>query len=318
MLIDRTHKGWITATIVLLVMAGGYYGYYHHQSYLSGGNGPTGGTWTGLVYGIIGFALMIFCGLLGLRRKVRVWRIGRAESWLRAHIWLGLLSFPIILFHSGLSFGNHLTLWLMILFSIVMVSGIVGLILQNVVPKMMVTRVQAESTYEQIPHVIGVLKNEADQMVSKVCGPLGNEVQSDEQKLPGEAGHASVKKDGAVQGKVVKAKGKSTGPLEGSGPLKTFYLAEVQPFLGENFQTGSKLATPRSSLALFEHTRALIPEPLHETLKDLESVCDERRQLALQERLHFWLHSWEFIHVPLSYALLAMSLVHAIVATFNY
>jgi hypothetical protein len=155
-------------------------------------------------------------------------------------------------------------------------------------------------------------------MVSKVCGPLGNETQTEEQKLPGDAGHASVKKDGAVQGKVVKAKGKSSGPLEGSGPLKNFYIAEVQPFLGPDYKGESKLSTDRGAVALFSHARTLLPETLHETLKDLESVCDERRQIALQTRLHHWLHSWEFIHVPLSYALLAMSLVHAIVLTLNY
>jgi hypothetical protein len=308
----------MTFTLVLLILSGGYYGFYHFQSFQHGGNGPTGGTWTGLIYGGFGFGLMIFCGLLGIRRRVRVWRLGRAESWLRAHIWLGLLSFPVILFHSGMTFGNSHSLWLMILFSIVMVSGIIGVILQNMIPRMLLIRVQAETTYEQIPHVIQVLRNEADTMVSKVCGPLGNETETEAQRLPGDAGHASVKKDGAVQGKVVKAKGKSAGPQEGSGPLKNFYIAEVQPFLDREFKAESKLSTDRGAIALFSHTRTLLPEPLHEILKDLESVCDERRQLALQTRMHHWLHSWEFIHVPLSYALLAMSLVHAIVLTLKY
>jgi hypothetical protein len=317
-LIDRSHKGWITFTIVATVLAGGYYAFYQHQSYQGGGNGPSGGSWTGLAYGIVGFALMIFCGLLGVRRKVRVWRLGRAESWLRAHIWLGLLAFPLILFHAGIVMGNRLTLWLMVIFIVVTVTGIIGVMLQNVIPRTMLMRVQAETTFEQIPSVIKTLRTEADDLVSKVCGPLSNEPPPAEGAgLPAGAMHGTVKKDGAVQGKVVK-KGKSTGPLEGSGPLKTFYLGEVQPFLNTEAATASKLAEARSATALFEHTRTLLPEPLHETLKDLEYVCEERRQLALQARLHFWLHAWEFMHVPLSYALLVMSVVHAIIATFKY
>src|SRR5437762_976014 len=120
--------------LVLTAVAGGYYVYYAREAMRNGGK-PSGSTLTGLVYGTVGFGLMLFCGLLGVRRKVRTWRLGRAQAWLKAHIWLGLLAFPIVLFHSGLLFGNRLTLWLMILFVIVLVSGIVGVFLQNVIPR---------------------------------------------------------------------------------------------------------------------------------------------------------------------------------------
>ena len=318
MLIDRSHKGWALFTIVALVASAAYYAVYHHQSYSSGNmTGPSGGSWTGLTYGIVGFALMIFCGLLGIRRRVRIWKIGKGQAWLRAHIWLGLLAFPLILFHAGLKFGNYLTLWMMILFTIVLVSGIVGVLLQNILPRALLVRVQAETTFEQIPHVIDVLRTEADQIVASVCGPLGTEKPGQELQTTSTS-VATMKRDGAVQGKVVKSKSRPVTVLEGSAPLKTFYLSEVQPFLYPAFKNESRLAVQRSAIALFSHTRTLVPDTLHETLKDLESVCEERRQLALQVRLHYWLHVWEFVHVPLSYALLAMSVVHAIVATVKY
>ena len=41
-------------------------------------------------------------------------------------------------------------------------------------------------------------------------------------------------------------------------------------------------------------------------------MCEERRQLAAQERLQRWLHGWLLVHVPLSYALLLLSTVHAV------
>jgi hypothetical protein len=263
--------------------------------------------------------MMIFCGMLGIRRKVRVWKIGTGQSWLRAHIWLGLLAFPLILFHSGLLFGHGLTLWLMILFTIVLVSGIIGVLLQNILPRTMLVRVQAETTFEQIPHVIDVLRDEADSLVASVCGVLGNErKRSENEGGPLGSSNAVMKRDGFVQGKVVKSKPKVATVLEGSEPLKNFYLSEVQPFLTPRFKSDSRLSVQRSAIATFEHTRTLVPETMHETLRDLESVCEERRQLALQVRLHYWLHLWEFLHVPLSYALLVMSAVHAIVAVTKY
>jgi hypothetical protein len=326
-LIDSSQKKWAIFTVLALAVATAFFAVYYHNSYTEpGGNGPTGASVTGLTYGIIGFAMMIFCGLLGIRRTVRIWRLGKGQSWLRAHIWLGLLAFPLILFHSGLRFGygpSTLAFWLMVFFSAVLVSGILGVILQQIVPRSMLTRVQAETTFEQIPFVVTALRDEADSLVRHVCGPLGNEKPGEQEEqeaaLTG-AVHATVRKEGAVQGKVMRSKNKAMVAelIEGSGPLKSFYLTEVQPFLGPVFLSKSRLATQRSAIALFQHTRTLLPDPLHETLRDLESVCEERRQLALQARLHFWLHCWEYVHIPLSYALLAMSVVHAIVASVKY
>src|SRR6478672_4248178 len=47
-----------------------------------------GGTPLGLIFGAVSFAIFIFAALLGLRKKIPLWRIGKVERWLRAHIWL--------------------------------------------------------------------------------------------------------------------------------------------------------------------------------------------------------------------------------------
>jgi vacuolar-type H+-ATPase subunit I/STV1 len=319
-LIDRSHRGWIVFSILALAAASAYYAFYNIQSYKMGGNGPSGASWTGLVYGFIGFGMMIFCGLLGIRRTVRIWKIGKGQAWLRAHIWLGLIAYPIILMHAGLKFGNNLSLVLMILFTIVLISGIFGIILQNVLPRSLLVRVPAESTFEQIPYVISKLRDEADSIVRQVCGPLGNEKPQDleNDNAAMNTSTTAVKSEGKVQGRVLKAKVRMVGTSEGSAPLKNFYLTEVQPFLHPELKKDSPLTLERSAVAVFEHAKTLVPETLHEALGDLQSVCEERRQLALQERLHFWLHSWEFVHIPLSYALLALSVIHAIMAVLNY
>jgi hypothetical protein len=36
--------------------------------------------------------------------------------------------------------------------------------------------------------------------------------------------------------------------------------------------------------------------------------------LAVQKRLHLWLHTWLMVHVPISFALLVLTAVHAVLS----
>src|SRR5271154_1523697 len=161
MRIDRTHRGWFIATAVLFGVATlGYIAYAIRSP-----QGPTGGSPVGLAYGIAGYGMMLFAGLLGARKKIPVWRIGRAQTWMRGHLWLGLLSFPFILYHSGFAWRGQLTAVLMILFFIVVVSGIIGAAIQHYVPRVILSDIPLETIYEEIPHVREQLRTEADQLV---------------------------------------------------------------------------------------------------------------------------------------------------------
>jgi hypothetical protein len=50
---------------------------------------------------------------------------------------------------------------------------------------------------------------------------------------------------------------------------------------------------------------------VQESASKLGELCEERRQLGEQQRLHRWLHGWLLIHVPVSWTLLVLVLVHA-------
>src|SRR5205085_7427724 len=114
--------------------------------------------------GTIALSIFVFAALLGLRKKLVLWRIGTAQRWLRAHIWLTLLTLPLVLLHSGFRLGGPMTELLILLYVIVMVSGIYGLILQHYMPTMMMERLPAESVYEQIPHIRAQLVAAAGKM----------------------------------------------------------------------------------------------------------------------------------------------------------
>jgi len=277
MLLDAKHKPWIWTVVGLTLASTAAYVPYHILS----PNGPRGSSWPGLAWGLSAFALMVFAGLLGLRRMFPNARIGRPEAWLRAHLWLGLLAVPWSFFHAGFRFGGALTLVLMILLILVTLSGIFGVILQQILPRVMTGRVTMETVYEQVGHVLEQLLAEADAFMTPLVGPLVEAVVS------------------------------GPTPAEGGSALREFYVKQVRPFLAGAAAAGP-LSDPRKSAVAFASVRPLIPPKLQETLRDLEVVCEERRQLLTQKKLHAWLHGWLLIHVPLSYALLLLGVAHAV------
>jgi hypothetical protein len=123
-----------------------------------------GGTPLGLWFGSISLGIFVFAALLSLRKKIPLWRVGTVQRWLRAHIWLTLLTIPLVILHSGFRFGGPMTTFLMALYAIVMISGIYGLFLQHLMPRLMKERLPAETVFEQIPHIRAQLAVAAEKM----------------------------------------------------------------------------------------------------------------------------------------------------------
>jgi hypothetical protein len=248
---------------------------------------------------------MLYAGLLGLRKRFPIWRIGRAQTWMRGHLWLGFLGLPLILFHSGFEFGTGLTLVLMWLLVIVTASGAAGAVLQHYLPRLMMDRVPMETIYEQIPSVRAQLVEEADAIVASACGALEVEALAPasaaqaiaEDRVAGRTGLATVVRIEA----------------DDSAPLREFYLEEMRPFLLAPDAPYS-LAEPHYSRQRFERLRTVLPSQFHPAAADLENICEEERQLSRQQRMHSFLHGWLLLHVPLSFALLALAFVHLVVA----
>src|SRR5438045_6277333 len=168
MKIDRTHRTWAIAALAILAISLIVYFIYA----LNSPQGSRGGSVVGLLFGIIGFAFMIFAALLGARKRVPTWRVGRAQTWMRGHLWLGLLSLPMILFHAGFVFGGPLTRVTMWLFIIVIVSGLAGAAWQHVLPRVLFERLPMEAIYAEIPNVRAQLVTESETIMAAACGAL--------------------------------------------------------------------------------------------------------------------------------------------------
>jgi len=302
-LIDRTHRKWFVGSVVGLAAATAVYIPYSLHS----PQGPKGGSAMGLTYGIAGFLFMLFAGLLGLRKKFPIWRVGRAQSWMRGHLWLGLASFPLILFHGGFHFGGLLTRVLMWMFAFVWVSGIVGAALQHFMPRFQTSQLPMETIYEQIDRVRGQLAEEAGNLVEETCSALEGEVSRASER------QRAMSASAGTQGGLTVASGLQANQ-QVSAQLRQFLDNELRPYLERAGAHPMSLAQGSQAHAMFQQFRVLLPPELHSNLDDLENICEEKRQLDKQSRLHKILHGWLLVHIPLSYALLLLGAVHAVVA----
>jgi hypothetical protein len=319
---DKTQRGWAVGSLAFLSVSAMAYVLYAQRS----ATGPRGGSAMGLLFGMLGFAFMIFAALLGARKRVPTWRLGRAKAWMRGHLWLGFLSLPMILFHGGFHFGGTLTRVLMWLLLITVGSGLFGAMLQHYVPRMMTAEAPLETIYAEIGNVRKMLREEADGAVESICGSMG--LTRDEGEGQRAGGFTALRPISAAAAPLRTSASVSAGASAAvapavetvllseseAAPLKKFYLQELRVFLEQPRRAGQRLGSADKAKMAFAGLRTLLPVAAHGTLNDLEEICDEARQLVRQEQLHRWLHGWLLVHIPLSLALMVLGAVHAVMA----
>jgi hypothetical protein len=248
-----------------------------------------GGTPFGLLLGTISLGIFVFAALLGVRKKLPFLPVGNVQRWLRGHIWLTLLTIPLILLHSGFRLGGPMTTTLMVLYAIVMVSGIYGLILQHKLPTMMKESLPAEIVFEQIPNVRAQLCAAAEKL------------------------QRSLKQQAATSGSTVVAIDVSQEEV-----LAGFIEQRLLPYLCARRGEKYRLGHTREADEIFRHLRLRVDEMYRPRVDEMHRWCEERRLTDAQLRMQHWLHGWLFVHVPLSFLLLLMTVWHAFDTLFRY
>jgi hypothetical protein len=319
MIVDRQQSRWAVGTAAGALVALGAYVIYA----VLAPNGPRGGSFMGLFFASLGTGIIVFECLLSLRKKYPASRLGRVRTWLRGHVWLGLLSFLLILMHSGFRWGHGLAGALMWIFAIIIVSGIFGVVMQNWLPRRMTELASRETIYEQIPAVVAGLRVEADERVEFITADLLLEEDVPEYVRAGGVKQyfdPAQKKSAAEKVQAAVERRKSSPQIEvdeeARDALRAHYLQEIRPFLTETPAPYFRklFASAESVAAYFGHLHVVMPVAAHGILGDLQEICEERRQLMVQRRLHLWLHGWLLVHVPLSFALLVLTAVHAVLS----
>lgn len=264
----------------------------------SGSVSPNGGTGVGLVLGTLAALIIAFEMLLWPRKRLRMavasgilsartWLLGPAKTWMKWHIWLGLLSAPLAWLHSGYLFWDDwfsLPWCLNAVLVAVYVSGIYGLCLQNIIPRQLLENVAAEVPEAEIDAVLAHHQQEFERRMT-----------IDLQTYVG----------------VEQVAGAS---------IAEYYRGVARPYLSEGNQR-SPLAADARAMAEFGKLRQELVRQLVDIslaplilLKDLEELCSFRRQLDLQRRLQSRLHSWLLVHLPLSVLLCFLLAAHILTA----
>ncbi len=290
MRIDSTQRPWLYFSIALIVVSTAVYIPYAQMTTAAGS------TAVGLTFGVIALGFMVFAALLSLRKRYRILRIGAARVWMKAHLWLGALALPMVLFHAAFHARGLLAFVLMILTFIVVLSGIYGAYLQHTLPTRMFREVPYETIYDQIGVIQEQLVAEAHQHAINVTQMLA----------PARGAGATV----TMTLVEIPEYGNEVAAFD------TFFESTVEPYLQAKRKQaiGMDLRHSAHAARAFEDFRKMFPANAWPPITALEDICSEKRQLDHQIRLHHWLHGWLLIHLPISAALLLLAFIHVVVA----
>ena len=224
--------------------------------------------------------LMLFLALYNLRKKLSFLPLGRSSMWLQLHIYIGLLTVVFFLSHIRFRIPNgQLEVALMSLFLLVSGSGVAGLLISRIYARRLTTR-DEEIIYERIPFHRRNIKVQAEELV-----------------------HQSV------------AKVTSTS-------IANFYVENLQSFFeGPRFFLHHVIESKRPLLALLSKIEAngrYLNDAEKEIMGEIKELAEAKFNLDYHYTIQLLLKGWLFIHIPATYALLILSVVHGILVYKYY
>lgn len=249
---------------------------------------PSSTSRLGVFLGFAAGVLVLFEMLIWPRKWFRGARLGKTQAWLRLHVWLGLFSLPVTVIHSGFNLGGTLSAATLVLFLVVIASGVWGLVLQQWLPQKLLEDVPNETVAALSGHAMAKYAAECRQLV------LGLSAGGAEHGTHG--GTATLATVGVYE------------------PLAAFHDTALAPYLERGRYSGSALKARGEADRQFARLRGSLPEAARPVLDRMESLADLRRQWDTQLRIAWWLHNWLIVHLPASVAMTAFMCVHAVVA----
>jgi hypothetical protein len=271
--------------------------------------GPGGGTWVGYTLGTVAAVLVLLLLWFGVRKRQFKSAMGNLRGWLSAHVYLGA-SLPIIAtLHCAFQFGWNIHTLAYVLMMAVVASGFYGLYVYVRYPDKL-TRNSLPLTVDASLGQIAQLDNRCLELAEtidaetyqavlrsirrvRIGGNIWRQLRggSRRARLAERKAHEMLLR----QGMQLVAKIKSAPPQAMTAGVTLQMMAE-------------RLATTGSGVQV-------------ETLRELMELMGSKRQLMQQLnediRLRARLQIWLYVHIPLSFALLAALAAH-VVAVFFY
>lgn len=241
---------------------------------------PSGSSPGGLIYGGIGFAAILVLMFLGVRKRRYTSRLGTVQGWTSAHVYLGLLTLLVIPMHAGFQFGLDVHTLAFVLLAVVVCSGVVGLRLYLVLPERLT------------PYEAGMLPDKVDAEINRVLEEM--------QTL------TAVDPAGVMRRQYAKERHRVCG-----------IRAQGWRLLFQRVDGAARLAARRHDL------NQMVPQvPAHEK-EAFAKFCGLAMQLtaletflAGQMKAKNTLEAWLYVHLPVSFAMVAAVAVHLLLVFY--
>jgi len=237
-----------------------------------------GGSWYGYLLGTLGMVLILWLTMLGVRKRWMTSGRWSLKAWTSAHVYLGLSLVAIGTLHTGFQFGWNVHTLAYALMMLVILSGIYGIAAYAALPAEL-SDSRADMTKPQM--IDAVLK--LDRQLQNAAQPLGH---GDTAVVT-----ESLEDDPFRAGLIRRLSGR-------------YPRCRTASALGE--------IRRRQALAAGDEEQAL--QAVAELLDRKSAALDRiRKHLRIKALLEVWL----YLHVPLTFALIAALAAH-IFSVFYY
>ncbi|MEO8494872.1 MAG: hypothetical protein ABI614_07360 [Planctomycetota bacterium] len=227
-----------------------------------------------------GWGLLAMIGFLAaynLRKKLPVLPLGTSATWLQLHIYVGLLTAVVFGVHIGWRVpSGYVESLLAALYLFVFASGLIGLWLSRSLPRRLTTRGE-EVLFERIPVYRKRIQAEVEAIVF-------NRLEESE-----------------------------------STAVAQFYADRLRDFFAHTRNFGEHLIqSNRSRFALLKEMQAYgryLDNAERNMMARLVTCVERKDDLDYQYSLQATLKYWLFVHVPLTYALLVLAVLHLLLVS---
>lgn len=239
---------------------------------------PHGGSWLGYTLGAIGIAIIVFLMLLGLRKRSYKTSTKRLADWVSAHVYLGLSLIVITTLHAGFQFSWSVHGLAYLLLLAVVASGIFGIYAYMRYPQLITENRHGVTLKLMLSQI-----DELDREIRRLSLPMSESV-------------AAALRDAVVNTRIG---GSFLQQLRGRDPDCATLKARLLVSGRATGDDAADMVAMRQVLGLLARKEGLLARA--------------RRDV----QLHALLRVWMFVHVPLSFALLAALVAH-IFSVFYY
>lgn len=280
---------WVALGLIAMSMVA----YIWHQPI----NSANGGTWLGYTLGTIGAVLVIWLMMLGIRKRSYRSNLGSMQGWTSAHVYLGSALLIIGTLHSGFQFGYNVHTLAYSLMVVVIVSGFYGIYVYIRYPSILTSNRSGESLAELLAKLESIDKRCLKEAQS---GGLLELVQSAIERC-------------AVGGSWwVQISGKDRSMLRVPTTVDSILGGKTVPNIDQS-QIIDLLASRLSQLSGGDEAARV-----QNLLADFATKQTLLRRIRLDAQIRAKLKIWLYLHVPISFGLLAALVTHIIVVFFYW